>query len=62
MGEPKPKPSTDAGEWRCASCRRFLARIEHGTFTRPNGFSGRLPAVIRRECGERNGAWQGGWL
>jgi hypothetical protein len=54
MGEPKLRPSTAAGEWRCARCRRFLARIERDTFTRPNGDSGRLPAVIRCKCGERN--------
>jgi hypothetical protein len=50
---PLPRSNSES-EWRCARCRRFLARIERGTFTRPNGDSGRLPAVIRCKCGERN--------
>ncbi len=47
---PRPSPQ----EWRCYRCLRYLARVEGDTFTRPNGDSGRLPAVIRCKCGERN--------
>jgi hypothetical protein len=55
---PHPAPNPD---WKCANCGRFLARIERDIFTRPNGDSGRLPAVIRCKCGERNArvAWAG---
>lgn len=50
---PSPRPAPQDA-WKCARCGRFLARIERDTFTRPNGDSGRLPAVIRCKCGERN--------
>jgi hypothetical protein len=54
MGNPVMKTVALGSEWRCTNCRRFLARIERDTFTRPNGDSGRLPAVIRCKCGKRN--------